>query len=99
MKPIDQLAAEDFAPYLGKMFRPAGSDLELTLAILDRGECAGWEAVARKPFALILRGPSAPILPEGFHRMAIESGPSLVLYVIPILTAGRDHQEYQIVFN
>lgn len=99
MNPIDQLTAEDFAPSLGKMFRPAGSDLELTLATLDQREHPGWEAAARKPFALILRGPAAPILPEGFHRIAIESGPTLVLYVIPIFTAGRDHQDYQIVFN
>jgi hypothetical protein len=99
MNSIDQLAAEHFAPYIGKAFRVIGSDLELTLARLDQREYAGWEGLARKPFALILRGPPGPILPEGLHRLAIDGGPTLMLYVIPIFTAARDHQDYQIVFN
>ncbi len=99
MKTIDQLTAEDFAPYIGKACRSAGVDLELNLAAIDRPEQPGWEAVSRKPFALILRGPRDPILAEGSHRLAIENGPTLVLYVIPIFTPSRDHQDYQIIFN
>jgi hypothetical protein len=99
MNPIDQLTAEDFDRYLGKGFRPTGSDLELVLVTLDRRERAGWEAMARQPFALILRGPREPILLEGVHRLAIDGGPALELYVIPIFTAARAHQDYQIVFN
>ena len=99
MNKIDQLTAEDFAPYIGKVFRPVEGDLELRLASIDRREQPGWEAVSRKPFALILHGPHDPILAEGSHPLAIENGPTLVLYVIPIFTASRDHQDYQIIFN
>lgn len=99
MNTIDQLTAEDFAAYLGRIFHPVGSDLELRLANLDRRERPGWEAAMRKPFALILRGPCHPVLPEGSHLLAIDGGPALQLYVIPIFTASRDHQDYQIVFN
>lgn len=99
MNPVDQLTADDFAPYIGKPFRPDGTDLHLTLATIDKREFPGWEAVARKPFSLILRGPRAPVLPEGLYRIAIADGPVLTLYVIPILTAPGDHQDFQIVFN
>jgi len=36
---------------------------------------------------------------EGLYRMAIDDGPDLSLYLIPIFTAASDHQDYQIVFN
>jgi hypothetical protein len=39
------------------------------------------------------------VLPEGFYAVAIDEGPVLTLYVIPILTTFHDHQDYQIVFN
>jgi hypothetical protein len=99
MNAIDQLTAEHFAPLIGKVFRVVGSDLELTLTTLDQRERAGWGAMTRKPFALILRGPPDPILSEGPHRLDIDSGLTLMLYVIPIFTAAPDHQDYQIVFN
>jgi hypothetical protein len=33
------------------------------------------------------------------HRIGIEDGSVLTLYIIPILTAAGDHQDYQIGFN
>ena len=51
--------------YLGKGFSPdrrrSGC---LILVTLDQRERPGWEAMARKPFALILRGPRQPICPK-----------------------------------
>jgi hypothetical protein len=38
-------------------------------------------------------------LPEGLYAVEFVDGPTLALYVIPILTAARDYQEYQVVFN
>jgi hypothetical protein len=99
MKAIDQLCADDFTPFVGKTFRPAGTDLDLVLTMIDQRQFAGWEAVARKPFSLILRGAPHPILPEGFYQMLLEDGPELTLYAMPILTPADDHQDYQIVFN
>ena len=99
MDKVSQLTAETFGDFVGKAFRPAGTDLSLTLATIDRREFPGWDAAARKPFSLILRGPRSRVLPEGFHAVAIEEGPVLTLYVIPILTTSHDHQDYQIIFN
>jgi hypothetical protein len=99
MSSIDQLTADDFSPYLERLFRPAEADLGLRLVSIEQHQFPGWETASRQPFSLILRGPSRPILREGLHRFAIVDGPVLLLYVIPILTAGRDHQDYQIVFN
>ena len=99
MDSIAKLTADDFTIYLERQFRPADTDLALTLAAVNRHRFPGWEAAPRQPFSLILRGPPHPILPEGSHRVAIADGPILTLYIIPVLTAGRDHQDYQIVFN
>lgn len=99
MEAIDQLTADDFVRYLGRRVCPDGSDLEMVLDRIDRPGFPGWERVARKPFSLIFRGPRRPVLPEGPCPIAITDGPLLTLYVIPILTAAVDHQEYQVVFN
>lgn len=99
MNPIDRLAADDFAPYLGRAFRAEGGGPELVLTALDRAAYRGWERAARPPFSLILRGPADPVLQEGLHRLTIEDGPTLTLYVIPIVNAARGHQDYQVVFN
>lgn len=99
MNPIDRLAAEDFTPYLGKILRAEGCGVELVLTAIDRAAYRGWEKAARPPFSLILRGPAGTILPEGLYRMAIEDGPVLPLYVIPVFTAAGGHQDYQVVFN
>jgi Domain of unknown function (DUF6916) len=99
MNPIDQLTADDFARWIGSAVRIDGSGTDLALDRIDRPVFPGWDTMARQPFSLILRGPRAPILPEGLHSVEIGDGPALMLYVIPILTPRRDHQDYQIVFN
>jgi hypothetical protein len=99
MKTIEELSADDFKPYIGRKFRPAQTEFALTLATVDRPEFSGWGAGMRQPFSLILRGPRHPVVPEGLYRIAIEDGPDLSLYLIPIFTAPQDHQDYQIVFN
>ena len=56
-------------------------------------------AAPRAAFSLLLRGAPAPIAPEGMHRLTFEDGASFDLYLIPIHTPSRDHQDYQVVFN
>jgi hypothetical protein len=99
MEAIDQLTADDFICYLGRKVWPDRGGLEMVLDRIDRREFPGWEQMARKPFSLIFRGPRRPVLPEGPYPVAIADGPTLTLYVIPILTAAGGHQEYQVVFN
>jgi hypothetical protein len=99
MEAIDRLTADDFVGYLGRRVWPDRPGLEMVLDRIDRAEFPGWERVARKPFSLIFRGPRQPVLPEGLYPVKFADGPTLMLYVIPILTAAGDHQEYQVVFN
>ncbi|HUC12093.1 MAG TPA: hypothetical protein VL985_16960 [Stellaceae bacterium] len=99
MNPIDQLTADDFAGDIGRIVQIDGSGMGLILDRIDRPMFSGWEKTARKPFSLILRGPDAPVLPEGLHSVQIGESPPLALYVIPIFTPAHDHQDYQIVFN
>ena len=99
MNAIDQLTADDFVGYLGRRVWPDRPGPEMVLDRIDRCEFPGWERVARKPFSLIFRGPRRPVLPEGLYPIEIADGPTIVLYVIPILTPAGDHQEYQVVFN
>ncbi len=70
---------------------------KLTLVAVEKGNAAG--AAPRAAFSLHLRGAPAPIAPEGMHRLTFEDGASFDLYLIPIHTPSRDHQDYQIVFN
>ncbi len=99
MKAIEELTADDFTPYTGQKFYPAQTELALILVMIDRCEFPGWGGAARQPFSLLLRGPRHPVVAEGLYQIAIEDGPDLSLYLIPIFTAASDHQDYQIVFN
>jgi hypothetical protein len=90
----DAASPETFAPYIGKAIS-LGDGQTLTLAAVDRHK----SPAAGGAFTLLLRGPPAPIAPEGMHRITLEGGASFDLYLIPIHTPSRDHQDYQIVFN
>jgi len=95
----ETFCAEDFAPFVGKTFQAAGHPQLLTLVTLETREPAGWAATPRKPFSLILRGPYGDVVPEGFYRFTADRQRDFELYMIPIQTASREYQEYQIVFN
>jgi hypothetical protein len=95
----EQLTADFFAPYLGKEWRPLGQPQVLTLAAVDEHARLAHPQATRTPFTLILRGARDRLLPEGNYRFAIDTGPEVELYVIPVHTPARDRQDYQIVFN
>jgi hypothetical protein len=90
-----------FRPHLDKVFRVRGGHHALTLTKVDARQVADWEreVVPREPFNLIFRGPPGDVLPEGFHAMEVEDGPSFEFYLMPIHTPARDRQDYQAVFN
>jgi hypothetical protein len=87
-------SAETFAPYIGKAIS-LGDGPTLTLVAVDRHK----SPTPGGGFTLLLRGTPAPIAPEGMHRITLEGGASFDLYLIPIHTPSRDHQDYQIIFN
>jgi hypothetical protein len=90
--------AEDFAPFVGKTFQAAGHPQLLMLVTLDT-HAAGGADPGRKPFSLILRGPPGAVVPEGFYRFTADGRQDFELYMMPIQTTSREHQDYQIVFN
>lgn len=90
----DAASAETFAPYIGRAIS-LGDGSTLTLVAVDRHK----SPMPGVGFTLLLRGAPAPIAPEGMHRITVEGGASFDLYLIPIHTPSRDHQDYQIVFN
>ena len=94
----EALCAEDFAPFVGKTFAAAGHPQPLTLVTLDTRSTGGASA-EHIPFSLILRGPPGAVVPEGLHRFTADGRQDFELYMIPIQTASREHQDYQIVFN
>jgi hypothetical protein len=90
----DAMSAETFTPHIGAAVSLLDGPT-LTLVAVDRRNSQG----PRAAFSLILRGAPAPIVPEGMHRLILDGGGSFDLYLIPIHTPSRDHQDYQIVFN
>ena len=90
------LTAELFTPHIGNAASlPDGRELTLT-AIDQRGSQASG---APRAFTLLLRGAPESIVPEGLHRLTFDGGEGFDLYLIPIHTRSRDHQDYQIIFN
>jgi hypothetical protein len=93
------LTAQDFVSHVGKMFTPKGQHRVLTLVSVDTVGWPGEDGMLREPFILILRGPPGDVLPEALYDVAVRDGPDLELYIIPIHTAARDRQDYQVAFN
>jgi hypothetical protein len=94
----DAISADTFTPHIGAAVSLLDGPKLTLVAVDQRGSRAPGPA-ERAAFSLILRGAPAPIVPEGMHRLVLEGGASFDLYLIPIHTASRDHQDYQIVFN
>ena len=94
----EPLCADDFAPFVGKTFQVEGHPQLLTLVTLHR-RGAGTTTGGREPFILILSGPADVVVPEGLHRVTAGGQQDFELYMMPIQTASRERQDYQIVFN
>jgi hypothetical protein len=94
----DALTADMFVSHIGRsMSLPDGRTL--MLIAVDRSPGTGHGSAPRAPFSLLLRGQPAPVVPEGLYRVTLEDGAGFELYLIPVHTPARDHQDYQIVFN
>ena len=90
------ITAETFTPHIGKSVS-LSNGWRLTLAAVDVPKSSRPDGPAG--FTLLLRGACSPVAPEGLYTVAIEGGPSVALYVIPVHTPSPAHQDYQVVFN
>ncbi|WP_315837400.1 DUF6916 family protein [Bradyrhizobium prioriisuperbiae] len=97
------LLVEHFEPFVGKIVRFKGTRYAFPLHSIHRPQGPNWEKpdwVKRYPFTLIFRGPKErDVLPEGLYDCEIEGGPTVTIYVAPIMTPQPDCQDYQAVFN
>ncbi len=93
------LTAQDFVAHVGKTVTPKGQHRVLTLVSVNPTRWPGWDAMPREPFTLILRGPPDDVLPEGLYDVALDDGTDCALHIMPIHTASRDRQDYQVAFN
>jgi hypothetical protein len=90
--------AANFLPHVGTTVSlPDGQTL--TLVAVDQPSGGARDTAPRPPFSLLLRGRSTPVVPEGMHRLVFADDAGFELYLIPIHTPSRDHQDYQVVFN
>lgn len=94
----DAINTETFAPYVGRLASLANGQT-LSLVTVDPHRSPRPNSPPGTTFSLLLRGAAAPIVSEGLHRLAFEDGASFELYLIPIHTPSREHQDYQVVFN
>ena len=93
------LTAETFAPFVGKTFQAGPEAPTLTLVKVDTSQHPSWEDAPRLPFSLLLRGARDAVLPEGLHEFTVDGSHRFDLYIMPVHTSARTHQDYQIVFN
>jgi len=92
----DTITAELFARHIGKAVSLSdGRKLTLTAVDQQGSQASG----VPRAFTLLLRGAPDNIVSEGLHRLTFDGGENLDLYLIPIHTRSRDHQDYQIIFN
>nr|WP_294510992.1 hypothetical protein [uncultured Rhodopila sp.] len=90
---------EDFLPYAGRTFCFSGQTVTLVLAEIKAMPRAAIPGAERIPFSLIFHGSAGDVLPEGLYAAAIEAGPKVDLYIMPVHTRAAGRQEYQAVFN
>ncbi len=92
------ITAETFASHVGKA-ASLSSGHQLNLVAVELPKSTPSAAPGRTGFTLVLRGAPSPIAAEGMYAITFEDGASFDLYIIPVHTPSRDHQDYQVVFN
>ncbi|WP_158928464.1 DUF6916 family protein [Acidisphaera sp. S103] len=95
----EPLTHEHFSPHVGKRFSFEGHHLTLLLRLAELQPRFAAPNAPRVPFTLTFEGPAGDILPPDQYRAVVPDGPVFELYISPIHTPARDHQDYQAVFN
>jgi hypothetical protein len=100
---LDKLTSADFRPYLGQPVAihyggeaPLAAELAQVTDLGPVPERPG--APARAPFAIILRGPYRPVLPQRIYRVEHQALGALEIFFVPV---GPDQQGmcYEAIFN
>ena len=97
---LEKLTVDDFRPAVGQAFSldAAGAGkLELTLVearTIEPGAPPTDDTGRRTPFALDLRGPVDPILPQSIYRLEHPEVGVLEIFIVPVgrTEAGADYE-------
>ncbi len=97
---LERLTVDDFRPAVGQAFvLDAGGagkfDLELVQArTIGPDAPAVDESGQRSPFALDLRGPVDPLLPQSIYRLEHDSVGEIEIFIVPVgrTEAGTDYE-------
>jgi hypothetical protein len=97
---LDKLTVDDFRAVVGQAFVIHAADggrveLELNEArLIEPGSAPADDDGHRAPFALDLRGPTDPLLPQATYRLRNDALGELDLFIVPVARtdAGTDYE-------
>ncbi len=101
---LDKFTAETFTRHLNQTFRIHYGQGESFDAALSEVNKMGREPqeddplAKRRPFSIILHGPSTPILPQAIYTLEHEALGRLSLFLVPLGPAG-DNMQYEALFT
>ena len=101
---LEKLTVDDFTAAVGEHFalelNGAGTlNLELREArTIEPGAPATASDAHRSPFALELRGPSEPLLPQSTYRLEHDGVGPLEIFLVPV-SRSADGVDYEAIFT
>ena len=96
--PIDQLRAEDFSSLRDQSLSLCCGDTQITCHIDSVRLLPPHALRSQPPFAVVLRGPRSPSLPQGMASLRHPAHGVLEVFVVPIGPCG-DGVGYELTFN
>lgn len=99
---LDKLTVEEFRGQVGKPFRLMPVEAPAIEVVLtearDLSLASSVPGAKRKPFSLVFRGPSGPVLPQRIYALENEALGRLEIFLVPI-GADTDGVRYEAIFN
>jgi hypothetical protein len=98
---LETLKRKDFAKYLNQSFYiQTGLPEPVALDLIEANKLGSKKKKGekgRRPFSVIFRGPSEPILPQSIYQITHEKLGKLDLFLVPV---GQDKQgmQYEALF-
>jgi hypothetical protein len=94
---LERLTASDFRPHVGQPFPIIGEEGEVAAVLTEVREIPAG-GPRSEPFAIILRGPIAPLLPQRTYAVVHPNLGRLELFLVPVKRVA-DGIEYEAIFN
>jgi Domain of unknown function (DUF6916) len=97
VKTLDQLVPADLEPLVGQSFSVVQNEGDLRLELVQVRMLPP-HSRREKPFALLFRGPSQPVLSQRIHTLAHADLGALAVFLVPV-SGGQAGVDYEAVFN